>query len=94
MTMPIVKRIVKGWVLGAILCLAACATSPEPFEYKDTNEVKPGRGVFTGEDGRWTIYRQPMPEETQAPPAEEADGQTEEKAAGSEPATGAQPAPD
>ena len=77
MTMPIVKRIVRGLVLGAVMCLAACAASPEPFEYKDTNEVKPGRGVFTGEDGTWTIYRQPMPEETQAAPTEEADAQAE-----------------
>ena len=70
----------KQWVLGVVLCLCACATSPEPFEYQNTNERKPGRGVFTGEDGTWTIYRQPMPAETEKAPAEDDGAPSEQKA--------------
>ncbi|MCF8080619.1 MAG: hypothetical protein K9K88_15170 [Desulfobacterales bacterium] len=31
--------------------LAACSTTPEPFEYQDVREEKPGPGLFTGEQG-------------------------------------------
>jgi hypothetical protein len=60
-------------VLSVALSLAACATNKEPFEYQSDNEARQGRGVFTGEDGAWTIYRRPMPPESQAAPAEEKD---------------------
>ena len=69
--MSMAKRSVQGWVLAAVICLAACGTTPEPFEYQNTNDVKPGRGVFTGEDGVWTIYRRPMPPDPQTTPSEE-----------------------
>ncbi len=75
--MSMATSVVKGWVLGVLICLAACGTTPEPFEYQDTNERKPGRGVFTGEDGTWTIYRKPMPAETEAAPSEEAGAEAE-----------------
>ena len=40
----------------ALLCilaagLAGCASTPEPFEYQDAREEKPGPGLFTGEKG-------------------------------------------
>ena len=92
--MQTVTNAVKGWVLGMVIGLAACATSPEPFEYQNTNEVKPGRGVFTGEDGTWTIYRQPMPAETQTAPTEDAEDKTEKKAVEGQTATDSQPASD
>jgi hypothetical protein len=69
--MPICKNIKRGLALGAVIFLASCGTTPEPFDFQ-ANEIaiKPGRGVFTGEEGSWTIYRLEMPEDPQAPPAE------------------------
>jgi len=39
--------------------LAGCATPPEPFEYHQSNELKPGPGIFTGKEGVYTIYGTP-----------------------------------
>jgi hypothetical protein len=39
--------------------LVGCATSPEPFEYQQSNELKPGPGIFTGKEGVYTIYGPP-----------------------------------
>jgi hypothetical protein len=62
-------------VLGAAIGLASCATAPEPFEYHPDTEVKPGRGVFTGEEGTLTIYRVEEPAEAESAPAgEKTDG--------------------
>jgi hypothetical protein len=36
--------------------IGACATAPEPFEYHPENELKPGPGLLSGEDGVFTIY--------------------------------------
>ncbi len=70
------------------LGLQACATSQEPFEYQSDNETKPGRGVFTGEKGTWTIYRTSTPSKPQ--PASTPDSG---EAAGTE-AQGRSPAAD
>jgi hypothetical protein len=48
-----------------------CATPPEPFEYQQSNELKPGPGFLTGEEGVYTIYGQPPPVDEQAPGSEE-----------------------
>lgn len=67
-------------VLMVALSLTACATTKEPFEYQSDNEAKQGRGVFTGEQGTWTIFRQEKPAEPQAVPPEEvsqAESETE-----------------
>lgn len=39
--------------------LAGCAAPPEPFHYQPDNELKPGPGLFTGEEGVYTIYGKP-----------------------------------
>ncbi len=78
--MSIIKPLFKGWVLWAVIGLAACATAPEPFEYHPDTEVKPGRGVFTGEEGTWTIYRVDGPAEAEPAPVEKStDGSTGRK---------------
>lgn len=56
-------RLLVLGVVGMWLLLAACATSPEPFEYKQSNDLKPGPGIFTGEEGVYTIYSRPKPEQ-------------------------------
>ena len=43
----------------AVWLMAGCATPPEPFEYQQSNELKPGPGIFTGEEGVYTIYGTP-----------------------------------
>lgn len=76
--MKSIRRLSWVGILVAVLGLAACATSTEPFEYESYNEVKPGPGVFTGEKGTWTIYRQEVPAEPEATPgSEKAQGQPE-----------------
>ena len=52
---------VRWMVLGgmALWLLTACATPPEPFEYEKSNELKPGPGILTGEEGVFTIYGAP-----------------------------------
>ncbi len=80
-------------VLGALLVLGACAHS-EPFAYESYNEVKPGPGVFTGEKGTWTIYRQEMPAASRTAPAEDNRDQTGNEASENRSATGNPPATD
>jgi len=47
-----------------LIVLSGCAVSPEPFEYRADNELKPGPGLFSGEEGVFTIYRKPALPET------------------------------
>jgi hypothetical protein len=42
------------WLLGS-LWLAACAA--KPFDYTAPDEIQPGPGLLTGEDGEFVIYR-------------------------------------
>lgn len=59
-------------VLG--IALSACATSPEPYDYgfdqdlpTGPGELKEGPGLFSGEDGVFTIYGKPAsPDEESA----------------------------
>jgi hypothetical protein len=57
--------------LALFLLIAACATPPEPFEYQQNNELKPGPGILTGEEGVFTIYGAPPK------PAGESSGEDE-----------------
>lgn len=57
--MNTIKRIIILGGLAVMLLLAGCASSPEPFEYEPNNELKPGPGLLTGEEGVYTIYGPP-----------------------------------
>lgn len=46
-------------MLCLMLGLAGCAAAPEPYEYKPDNELKQGPGLFSGEEGEFTIFRIP-----------------------------------
>jgi hypothetical protein len=48
---PIWKQICKGGVILMAFGLAACASTPQPFEYHDDRDEKPGPGLFSGEEG-------------------------------------------
>ena len=43
-------------LLAALLMASACATPPEPFEYVSEREFKQGPGLFSGEDGKVTLF--------------------------------------
>jgi hypothetical protein len=92
--MKSICRLLQAGLLAAVLGLAACATSTEPFAYESYNEVKPGPGVFTGEKGTWTIYRQEMPAASRTAPAEDNRDQTGNEASENRSATGNPPATD
>ncbi len=92
-----IRRMLLAAVLAAALSLAACGVKKEPFEYQSDNRAKQGRGVFTGDDGVWTIYRRsmPPPEPQAAPTAEEGQTQAEGAAADEEdPAAPKAPVPE
>ncbi len=89
-----VRRMMLAAVLTVGLSLSGCATSSEPFEYQSDNEAKQGRGVFTGEEGTWTIFRKPMPAEPQDPPAEDAETRSTEEAADSKQTSAGEPVPE
>ena len=69
--MNTMKQLIVLSGLAAFLVFASCASSPEPFEYEQNNELRPGPGLLTGEDGVYTIYGKPTPEKNEEPEAEE-----------------------
>ena len=43
--------------IAAVVGLAACGEPLHPSKWKDDpDEIPPGEGLLTGEDGEWTIY--------------------------------------
>ncbi|MDD9991186.1 MAG: hypothetical protein OXP75_05270 [Rhodospirillales bacterium] len=43
--------------IAAAAALAACGEPLHPSKWKDDpDEIPPGEGLLTGEDGAWTIY--------------------------------------
>ncbi len=70
--MNTMKRCILMGSLAVLLLLTACASSPEPFEYQQNNELKPGPGLLTGEEGVYTIYGPPPAKEKEPETAEEA----------------------
>ena len=42
-----------------IIAMSGCSTAPKPFDYQPDNELKKGPGLFSGENGAFTIYRKP-----------------------------------
>jgi len=51
------KKMVRNGIIPFLLIftLASCGTSREPYVYEPSHELKPGRGLFSGEDGVFTI---------------------------------------
>jgi hypothetical protein len=59
-------------VVFIAVAVSGCAISPEPFDYgfdrglpTGPGELKKGPGLFSGEDGVFTIYGQPASSEEQ-----------------------------
>jgi hypothetical protein len=38
--------------------LAGCTTPSKPYKYESNRELKPGPGLFSGEDGYFIIYQE------------------------------------
>lgn len=72
-----VPRWLSAVVLALVFVFSACATAPEPFEYQQNNELKPGPGLLTGEEGVYTIHGPPPVEEEQLTPEEGAPAKTD-----------------
>ncbi len=60
--MKTVKRICSVMLILMVIAFAGCAVSPEPFVYEPDHELKKGPGLFSGEEGAFTIYRKPAVE--------------------------------
>jgi hypothetical protein len=45
---------------------AGCASSPQPFDYHDDRDEKPGPGLFSGEDGGYIISSEPKEQNAEA----------------------------
>jgi hypothetical protein len=79
--MNTVKRLM---ILGGVglWLLVGCATPPEPFDYQQSNELKPGPGIVTGKEGVYTIYgRPPAVKDETDPSVEEILGEPDDPAA-------------
>ena len=64
------KIITKLVLLTAVpaLILTACTTPPRPFTYESDRDLKPGPGLFSGEDGVFKIPRPENPEKQKKTP--------------------------
>lgn len=75
--MNTMKRCILMGSFAVLLLLTACASSPEPFDYQKSNELKPGPGIFTGDEGSYTIYGPPPKPAKEAAEASEEEGPAE-----------------
>ena len=73
MIMTSLKHFLLTGGLFLFLGLVACATPPESFEYKPDNELKPGRGVLTGDQGAFIIYGEPDTAKEKPPNTKDAE---------------------
>jgi len=48
----------RKWImlLATAALMAGCAASPQPFEYHDDRDEKPGPGLFSGDRGGVVVY--------------------------------------
>jgi hypothetical protein len=53
------------WVklAAAAALMVGCAASPQPFDYHDDRDEKPGPGLFSGEEGGYVITGGPSEQE-------------------------------
>lgn len=60
------KRFFMVMTAALIVGIAGCAAAPQPFEYHDDRDEKPGPGLFSGDEGGYVIYGEPSPEKKEA----------------------------
>ncbi len=49
----------RACVMVVMVGMAGCAASPEPFDYHDHKDEKPGPGLFSGDEGGYVIFGEP-----------------------------------
>jgi len=49
------KHVVMAGVVMVIFGAAGCAVTPQPYEYRNDLDEKPGPGLFSGEAGGFVI---------------------------------------
>jgi hypothetical protein len=56
------------WVtlLAVSALLVSCVSSPQPFDYHDDRDEKPGPGLFSGEKGGYVITGGPPEQKVEA----------------------------
>jgi|GEM_PF-1137427 len=79
--MKALKHLMAAGGLVLVLLIGGCATSTEPFDYQSDNEIKPGPGLITGEQGAFVIYGEPEKPKSEEKPSEGADSQAPEASA-------------
>ena len=64
---------IRQWImlLATAALMAGCAASPQPFDYHDDRDEKPGPGLFSGDQGGFVIHRE-SPEQAEEKAATEA----------------------
>ena len=64
---------IRQWImlLATAALMVGCAASPQPFEYHDDRNEKPGPGLFSGDRGGFVIDRE-SPEQAEEKAATEA----------------------
>lgn len=50
------RRLKKILAAGSLAGMLAACSNVEPVSYTPTDEIPPGPGVFSGEDGVFTLY--------------------------------------
>ena len=69
-----IKRYLTQQAGCFLVCLLLAGCGGEPYAYQPDNELKPGPGLFSGEDGEFTLIgtpiegKDPEPEPTSAEP--------------------------
>jgi hypothetical protein len=58
--MNLIRTILFLAMVALMAAFYGCAVTPEPLDYQPDNELKKGPGLLSGEDGVFTIYRQPI----------------------------------
>lgn len=61
------KHAVMAGVISAVLGISGCGLNPQPFEYHNDLDEKPGPGLFSGDEGGFVILgeksKQEIPDE-------------------------------
>lgn len=49
---------IRQWIMLLVMAalMAGCAVSPQPFDYHDDRDEKPGPGLFSGDRGGVVVY--------------------------------------
>lgn len=51
------KTLNLALILLMLLVLAGCAASSSNYTYHSNREIPEGKGLFSGEDGEFTLYK-------------------------------------